>query len=36
MKAFFTNPWTTLVIGMVVAYVGISLFTGNWKLEKVA
>lgn len=36
MKAFFTNPWTTLVIGMVAAYVGFGLITGNWKLEKVA
>ena len=34
MKALFSNPWTTLVVGMLVAYVGISLYTGSWVPQK--
>lgn len=30
MKTFFTNPWTTLVLGAVIVYVSYSLYTGSW------
>lgn len=35
MKAFFTNPWTTLVIGLIIGglYAG---YATNWTFKKAA